>query len=59
MAPTAVRVMKKEDYEAKLSKKYDTSSIDGYCVGGEKCDADTVHWITKATPSATVVDNWW
>jgi propionyl-CoA synthetase len=45
MAPTAVRVVKKEDYEGEWIKKYDTSTIDSFALVGERCDPDTIKWI--------------
>lgn len=45
MAPTAVRVIKKDDYEGKLVKKYDVSSLEGFHLVGERCDPDTVWWV--------------
>jgi len=59
MAPTGVRVIKKEDYDADIALQYDTSSIDGFCMAGERCDPDTIHWLAKALPSATINDTWW
>jgi propionyl-CoA synthetase len=59
MAPTGVRVIKKEDYDADLARTYDTSSLDGFCMAGERCDPDTIHWLNKALPSATINDTWW
>ena len=45
MAPTGVRVMKKDDYDSEWVKKYDVSSINGFCMAGERCDPDTIHWL--------------
>lgn len=59
MAPTGVRVIKKEDYEGEWTKKYDVSSIDGFCLAGERCDPDTVGWVNKHLPSARINDTWW
>ncbi len=47
MAPTGVRVVKKEDYEGEYAKKFDTSSLNGFCMAGERCDPDTVSWLNR------------
>jgi len=59
MAPTAVRVIKKEDYEGDFVKKYDTSSVRTFCVVGKRCDPDTIHWINRHFPNALINDTWW
>ena len=59
MAPTGVRVIKKEDYEGTWVKKYDVSSIDGYLLVGERCDPDTIHWIRRHFPHVKINDTWW
>ena len=59
MAPTGVRVMKKEDYDSEWVKKYDVSSINGFCMAGERCDPDTIHWLVQTLPDAMINDTWW
>lgn len=59
MAPTAVRVIKKEDYEGDLIKKYNTDSIRTFCLVGERCDPDTIHWIHKHFQKVLINDTWW
>lgn len=59
MAPTGVRVVKKEDYDGEWVKKYDVSSIDGYLLVGERCDPDTIHWIHRHLPHVKINDTWW
>ncbi len=59
MAPTAVRVIKKEDYEADLLKKYDVSSVKTFCLVGERCDPDTIYWIHNHLPNVLINDTWW
>ena len=59
MAPTAVRVVKKEDYEGEWVKKYDTKSINSFALVGERCDPDTIRWIHKHFPHAIINDTWW
>jgi propionyl-CoA synthetase len=45
IAPTAVRAIKKEDIHGELIKKYDTSSLTGIHLAGERCDPGTLNWI--------------
>lgn len=52
VAPTAVRIIKKEDYEGEYMKKYDTSSLKYFHVVGERCDPDTISWIHNQFPHA-------
>jgi propionyl-CoA synthetase len=59
MAPTAIRVLKKEDYEGEYIKKHDTSSIKTFCIVGERCDPDTVHWLNNLLPNVILNDTWW
>ena len=59
MAPTAVRVIKKEDYEGELVKKYDVSSLEGFHLVGERCDPDTIWWVHKHFPHCIINDTWW
>jgi len=59
MAPTAIRVIKKADYNGDYLKKWDTTSLDSFCLAGERCDPDTVLWSTKHMPSAYFNDTWW
>ena len=59
MAPTGVRVVKKEDYDGEWVKKYDTSSLDGFLLVGERCDPDTIHWVHRHFPHIKINDTWW
>ena len=59
MAPTAVRVIKKEDYDGKLVKKYEQKSIRTFCLVGERCDPDTIHWVHRHFPHVLINDTWW
>ncbi len=59
VAPTAVRIVKKEDYEGEWVKKYDTSSLQGFHLVGERCDPDTIWWVHKHLPHCIINDNWW
>lgn len=59
VAPTAVRVVKKDDYEGEFIKKYDISSVRTVGLVGERCDPDTVHWLHKHLPNVILNDTWW
>lgn len=59
MAPTAVRVIKKEDYDGEYVKKYDVSLLEGFHLVGERCDPDTVWWVHKHFPHCIINDTWW
>lgn len=58
-APTAVRIVKKLDYEGKLVKNYDVSTLKGFHLAGERCDPDTILWIQQHFPDVAINDNWW
>ncbi len=57
-APTAIRVIKKEDPDALLMKPYDLSSLRYLFVAGERCDPATYHW-AAAHLQVPVIDHWW
>ncbi len=57
-APTAIRAIKKEDSEAHLYKKYDTSSLQSLFLAGERCDITTFNWISDVL-KRPVIDHWW
>nr|MDT0665263.1 AMP-binding protein [Micromonospora sp. DSM 115978] len=57
-APTAIRVIKKEDPDAKLLDGYDLSSLTALFQAGERLDPATSSWATEAL-GVVVVDNWW
>ena len=59
MAPTAVRVIKKVDYEGDLVKKYNLQSVKSVCLVGERCDPDTILWLRKHLPHVLINDTWW
>ena len=59
MAPTAVRVIKKDDYDGKLVKKYNVSSVRTFCLVGERCDPDTIYWVHKHFSRVLINDTWW
>ena len=58
-APTAVRVVKKEDFDGVYVKQYDISSLTSVSMVGERCDPDTVHWVHRHLPNAIINDTWW
>ncbi|MBS1690992.1 MAG: propionyl-CoA synthetase [Actinobacteria bacterium] len=57
-APTAIRVIRKEDPEANYVSKYDLTSLKYLFVAGERLDPDTYHWATEHL-AIPVVDHWW
>ncbi|MFF8893575.1 acetate--CoA ligase [Brevibacterium casei] len=63
-APTAMRVIRKEDPDGRLIGQYDLSSLRASFLAGERLDPDTYEWTTRILAEATgrdipVVDNWW
>jgi len=56
MAPTGVRILKKLDYDGKVIKQYDTSSLKLFGISGERCDADTLIWVSKMFPECYIND---
>ena len=58
-APTAVRIVKKLDYEGEFILKSDISSVRTCCLVGERCDPDTIHWLHKRLPNVLINDTWW
>ncbi|BBZ31885.1 propionyl-CoA synthetase [Mycolicibacterium confluentis] len=57
-APTAIRVIRKEDPAAKHLAEHDISSLKYLFVAGERLDPDTYHWATDNL-GVPVVDHWW
>ncbi len=55
-APTAVRVLKKQDPE--YLKRYDISSLRGLWLAGEPLDEPTAQWISDAL-QVPIIDNYW
>ena len=58
-APTAIRVIKKEDSKGEYIKKYDTSSLKSILLVGERCDPDTINWLESKFPKCFFNDTWW
>ena len=57
-APTAIRAIRKEDYNAEFIKKTDLSKFENLFLAGERLDPDTYHWATENL-GVPVIDNWW
>jgi propionyl-CoA synthetase len=57
-APTAIRAIRKEDYNGDFIKKTDLSKFENLFLAGERLDPDTYHWATENL-GVPVVDNWW
>jgi len=55
-APTAVRVLKKQDPEA--LRRHDLSSLRGLFLAGEPLDEPTAKWIAEAL-GKPIIDNYW
>ncbi len=57
-APTAIRVIRKEDPEATHLAHHDTSGLNYLFVAGERLDPDTYHWAADKL-GVPVIDHWW
>ncbi len=57
-APTAIRAIKKEDFDGELFKKYDLSSLRYLFLAGERTDVATYEW-ASAMLQKPVIDHWW
>jgi acyl-coenzyme A synthetase/AMP-(fatty) acid ligase len=57
-APTAIRAIKKEDFEGELFNKYDLSSLKYLFLAGERTDVATYEW-ASAMLKRPVIDHWW
>ena len=57
-APTAIRVIRKEDPDAHYLSKYDTSRLRALFLAGERCDPDTLLWAEEKL-GIPVIDHWW
>jgi len=56
-APTAIRAIKKEDFNGDLFKKYDLSSLKYLFLAGERTDLATYEW-ASALLQRPVIDHW-
>lgn len=57
-APTAIRAIKKEDFEGILFHKYDLSSLKYLFLAGERTDVATYEWASGIL-KRPVIDHWW
>ena len=57
-APTAFRVIKKEDPDGRLSRNYDLSGMKYLFLAGERLDPETYRW-AKELLGIPVIDHWW
>ncbi|MCW1957099.1 MAG: propionyl-CoA synthetase [Mycobacterium sp.] len=57
-APTAIRVIRKEDPEGSHTGRYDLSSLRYLFQAGERLDPDTYAWASGVL-GIPVVDHWW
>ncbi|MFC1902235.1 propionyl-CoA synthetase [Chloroflexota bacterium] len=57
-APTAARVIKKEDPQGSYLNGYDLSHFRCLFLAGERTDPDTYYWI-KDLLKVPVIDHWW
>lgn len=57
-APTAMRVIRKEDPEGQLGKKFPGKKLRHLFLAGERCDQETLRWAEHAFGVPTL-DNWW
>ncbi len=58
-APTAFRVIKKEDPEGKFAKQYNLDSLKYLFFAGERLDPATYHWLKKTFKNRPILDHWW
>lgn len=59
LAPTAVRILKKTDYDGAYIKQHDLKSLELVSVLGERCDPSTIRWLHERLPNSLIMDNWW
>ena len=57
-APTAFRVIKKEDPQGELMRGHDLSRFRTLFLAGERCDPDTLAWAEERL-GVPVIDHWW
>lgn len=56
--PTAFRVIRRVDSDAKFGRAYNIDSLRTIFVAGEHCDLETKNWIGK-TFKVPVLNHWW
>jgi len=47
------------DYKGDFIKKYDLSKLKTFHLVGERCDPDTIKWLTEKFPGIFLNDNYW
>nr|CAD7571444.1 unnamed protein product [Timema californicum] len=57
-APTALRVIKREDPEITKGRKYSTKTLRNLFVAGEHCDHETKFWAEKVF-NVPILNHWW
>jgi propionyl-CoA synthetase len=57
-APTAMRVLKKEDPNGEFAKEHDLSSLKYLFLAGERLDPQTYEWASDLL-GVPVIDHWW
>ena len=57
-APTAIRAIRQQDPEGKLTAQYDLGRFEALFLAGERCDPPTASW-AAALLHRPVVDHWW
>ncbi|XP_075228259.1 acyl-CoA synthetase short-chain family member 3, mitochondrial isoform X2 [Lycorma delicatula] len=57
-APTALRVIRREDPEIKKGRKYSTKSLRHLFVAGEHCDHETKSWAEQRF-KVPILNHWW
>jgi len=57
-APTAFRVIKKEDPNGELARKHDLSGMQYLFLAGERLDPETYRWARELL-GLPVIDHWW
>ncbi|XP_022172666.1 acyl-CoA synthetase short-chain family member 3, mitochondrial isoform X1 [Myzus persicae] len=57
-APTALRVIRREDPVLEFGSKYNTKSLRTLFVAGEHCDHETLAWAGKVL-NVPVLNHWW
>jgi len=57
-APTAIRAIKRDDYEGEYLRQHDLSGFRALFLAGERCDPDTILWCQERL-KVPVIDHWW
>jgi propionyl-CoA synthetase len=59
LAPTALRIIKKLDFDGMHIKNADLSSLETVFIAGERCDPATIKWLRGHLPDKILCDHWW